>query len=129
SGRPGGGRLLLSKSRCLRRSAGKAGRSEKSEASPRINRLGAGPRIRSSVHYLPREDAWGRTGISPAHPFGNLATIGPEAEGPWLCVPAFRRVCLFEDTRRCDPGTIPGLPPTTVTKADSAVRRESLGHE
>jgi hypothetical protein len=34
------------------------------------------------------------------HPFGSLAARGsPEElrEGPWLCAPALRRVCRFED--------------------------------
>jgi hypothetical protein len=50
------------------------------------------------------EDARGRTGTSPAHPFGSLAAIDESAEGPRLCVAAFRRVCPFEDERRWDPG-------------------------
>jgi hypothetical protein len=57
------------------------------------------------------KDAWGRTGSSPAHPFGNLATIGGKAEGPWLCAPVSRRVCPFEDERRWDPGATPRLAP------------------
>src|SRR5438552_1482318 len=33
------------------------------------------------------------------HPFGNLAIPRPRARDPWLCAPALRRVCRFEDER------------------------------
>src|SRR6516162_8336008 len=37
------------------------------------------------------------------NPFGNLAAGGDPkwiVVGPWLCVPTFRWVCLFEDSKR-----------------------------
>src|SRR5262245_5240356 len=37
--------------------------------------------------------------LALGHPFGNQATVAirPIAVGPWLCVPTFRWVCLFEE--------------------------------
>ncbi len=35
--------------------------------------------------------------MESTHPFGNLAAFRLTVEGPWLCVPASRRVCPFED--------------------------------
>jgi hypothetical protein len=45
-----------------------------------------------------------------------------------LCVAAFRRVCPFEDERRCDPSATPNLPPGPATKAGGPVRWTTLGH-
>src|SRR5262249_53917563 len=68
-------------------------------------------------------DAWGRTGSSPAHPFGSLAThlcsrtpsLAGSCQqcrvGPWLCAPVSGRVCPFEDERRYDPGRTRRLAP------------------
>src|SRR5262249_40215524 len=50
----------------------------------------ANPRIETSAPRGSSGGIRGRTGSSPAHPFGNLATTGTTAEGPWLCVPGFR---------------------------------------
>src|SRR5947209_12449719 len=41
--------------------------------------------------------------------------------GPWLCVPVSRRVCPFEDERRCDPSRTPGVAPEAATKAGDFV--------
>jgi len=44
--------------------------------------------------------------VDAAHPFGNLATRQTQQgvwAGPWLCVPALRRVCPFEDEEVFEP--------------------------
>src|SRR5262245_64339412 len=38
---------------------------------------------------------WSGAGQEVRHPFGSLAASG--VRGPWLCAPASRRVCHFED--------------------------------
>src|SRR5262245_43828145 len=107
----------------------------KQRGKPRCNRSSRSPdqvraqRVVSAGHY-----ARGRTGSSPAHPFGSLATsgtstslVGLNTGGPSLCAPASRRVCPFEDERRCDPGSTPRLAPETVTKSDGLVRHSTVG--
>src|SRR6266852_5247988 len=76
---------------------------------------GSGADGRSCAASGCRRIVRGRTGFSPAHPFGSLATTGAHAEGPWLCVAVFRRVCPFEDERRVgskrDAAACPRKPP------------------
>jgi hypothetical protein len=59
------------------------GEKEKSEASFGVTGS-ASPRIGGERQHLVanKMHARGRTGSSPAHPFGSLATTGPMAEGP-----------------------------------------------
>src|SRR5262249_35516830 len=110
-----------------RAKCGRGREQRKQKASPHVTGE-AGPRIGIRRLPLPRTDTRGRTGSSPAHPFGNLATTGrptevsdAPTEGPWLCAPVFRRVCPFEDERRCDPGYgRGGLPPETATKTGTS---------
>ena len=78
---------------------------------------GSGADGRSCAASGCRRIVRGRTGFSPAHPFGSLAATGAPAEGPWLCVAVFRRVCPFEDERRFgskrDAAACPRKPPLT----------------
>src|SRR6266545_8290528 len=78
----------------------------------------------AGVGFVDEANARGWTGSSPGQPFGNLAATDRAvrtAQGPWLCVPVFRRVCPFEDERRCAPGATQRLAPETITITDRPV--------
>jgi len=95
-----------------------SGELARERGKPRCNRFSRSPDQGERGGGVSQRHARGRTGSSPAHPFGSLATshtraslAGLIARGPWLCVPASRRVCPFEDERRFDPGATPRLAP------------------
>ena len=53
-------------------------------------------------------------GFSFGFSFGNPAAL-PDDEGPWLCVPPFQMVCLFQISKRTKP--------KNLTKLTKPIRR------
>jgi hypothetical protein len=99
---------------------------------------GSDSRVRTSAGWSVRDRRSGTDGLFAGPPLRQpgclpngkdcgwraLLLTGPPpntAEGPWLCVPASRRVCPFEDERRCDPGKTSRLAPDNAIKAGSIV--------